>query len=358
MTNKLRIKWIDVARGIAILCVVIGHSLGNYWPGIIGNVIFAFHMPIFFVLSGYLYRHKSFLVLLKNNLTTLIIPYIATIFIEGIVIIFCRFLPNPIFLPRILSLHQLVKSSMYGVGVDVNVFHHSISSVGALWFLLAMFLSSQIFNFIMGFNLGRHDSIAKGCIFVILSLCGIWMTQIMLFPLSLNSALGAQFFLYCGYILKKRNMIDSLNKWLMLFSCVFFVWSSYSGVFGMVTMTSPNVLISMLGGVGGSILVIKLSTKMDYAFRNNKIEKILTFFGRNSLVILCLHIIDLDNIQLWSRIMSFITPILPYSVAIIVGIVYRILFVGFACLIILKIPIFRNLYMPRQFGSLIKWVRN
>ena len=43
--------WIDVARGIAILLVVLGHCIGNlYNPG--NRFILAFHMPLFFFLSG------------------------------------------------------------------------------------------------------------------------------------------------------------------------------------------------------------------------------------------------------------------------------------------------------------------
>lgn len=48
MAVNKRIQWIDIARGIAILLVIIGHSLGNYWPGYLGNFIFVVHMPIFF----------------------------------------------------------------------------------------------------------------------------------------------------------------------------------------------------------------------------------------------------------------------------------------------------------------------
>lgn len=48
---KERILWIDVARGIAILLVVLGHCIGNlYNPG--NRFILAFHMPLFFFLSG------------------------------------------------------------------------------------------------------------------------------------------------------------------------------------------------------------------------------------------------------------------------------------------------------------------
>ena len=41
---KKRIDWLDIAKGIAIICTIIGHSFGK---NRIGVFIFSFHMPIF-----------------------------------------------------------------------------------------------------------------------------------------------------------------------------------------------------------------------------------------------------------------------------------------------------------------------
>ncbi len=67
MNTKLhRITWIDMLKGLAILLVVIGHVLDGYidvgiWPNsnrllkAIYDFIYAFHMPLCFMISGYLY---------------------------------------------------------------------------------------------------------------------------------------------------------------------------------------------------------------------------------------------------------------------------------------------------------------
>ena len=44
-----RILWIDVAKGITIILVVLGHSS---LPSTISRFIWAFHMPLFFLVSG------------------------------------------------------------------------------------------------------------------------------------------------------------------------------------------------------------------------------------------------------------------------------------------------------------------
>lgn len=50
-----RIEWVDLAKGIAILAVITGHETS----GFIKFLIFSFHMPIFFILSGYTSRQRT-----------------------------------------------------------------------------------------------------------------------------------------------------------------------------------------------------------------------------------------------------------------------------------------------------------
>ena len=45
---KSRIAWVDVFKGIAIMCVVYGHI------GFVYNYVYQFHMAAFFFISGYL----------------------------------------------------------------------------------------------------------------------------------------------------------------------------------------------------------------------------------------------------------------------------------------------------------------
>lgn len=57
--------WVDFAKGIAILLVVFGHVnvgmlesnkfMNDNILWIINKIIYSFHMPLFFILSGYLY---------------------------------------------------------------------------------------------------------------------------------------------------------------------------------------------------------------------------------------------------------------------------------------------------------------
>ena len=75
MDESKRVQSIDIAKGLGMLLVIWGHirdrGLGN-------AMIYSFHMPLFFFLSGMTYnRHKytSIVEFIKKRIKTLIVPY-------------------------------------------------------------------------------------------------------------------------------------------------------------------------------------------------------------------------------------------------------------------------------------------
>lgn len=69
MNNKERILWIDYVKVFACILVVLGHLIQSLQKSNIDNFenitsfinwfIYLFHMPLFFVASGYLYELKK-----------------------------------------------------------------------------------------------------------------------------------------------------------------------------------------------------------------------------------------------------------------------------------------------------------
>lgn len=75
--EKSRIAWVDIAKFIGIFAIFLGH-LGN--PiGLFGNFVGAFHVPLFFFLSGCMFtltnETDNFSTLFKKKFKSLIIPY-------------------------------------------------------------------------------------------------------------------------------------------------------------------------------------------------------------------------------------------------------------------------------------------
>jgi len=76
-TAAERVAWIDVARGVGIICVVTAHILVDpaiSWP--LGRFIYLFHMPFFFMLSGLLQRPAPIGDTLRRRAGALLRPYL------------------------------------------------------------------------------------------------------------------------------------------------------------------------------------------------------------------------------------------------------------------------------------------
>lgn len=105
MTTNKRIEYIDEIKGIAIFLMVLGHVVGctyeDYkavcifspelptnvkWGGVIWQIIYSFHMPLFFMVSGFLtykaYRWSDTFQFCKKKIIRLFIPWVCTIWIS------------------------------------------------------------------------------------------------------------------------------------------------------------------------------------------------------------------------------------------------------------------------------------
>ena len=70
----MRIVWLDSLKGLGIFLVIFGHLLP---ASVLTQYVYAFHVPLFFVVSGYLFdrRRYGFRQLVLRRLRTLIVPY-------------------------------------------------------------------------------------------------------------------------------------------------------------------------------------------------------------------------------------------------------------------------------------------
>lgn len=60
MNSLGRKEWLDTVKGIGIILVMLAHSCGI---PLVGGVLLASHMPMFFVATGYTYKNKSHVIL-------------------------------------------------------------------------------------------------------------------------------------------------------------------------------------------------------------------------------------------------------------------------------------------------------
>lgn len=139
MNKKRRIQWIDISKGILAICVIFGHS--KYVPSEIINFIFSFHIPCFFILSGFLSvysKENNFHLFFTKKVKRLLIPYLFFFLIGYIYwIITCQFVSKKSYYQS-KEWWDPFKGFILGYGPDLYV------SPG-LWFLPCLFLTEMIY---------------------------------------------------------------------------------------------------------------------------------------------------------------------------------------------------------------------
>ena len=142
LSQKDRVKWIDMARGFAMLLIIVGHCAGI--SETLKHIIFSFHVPLFFILSGYVYRHKEKSIL--KDFKQLIVPYMISVFI---IIIFNIYANRSISGDYIL---QTLKSALYAYGSDYG----EVKLIGGLWFLPTIFVARRFMNLAFSIDMKEH----------------------------------------------------------------------------------------------------------------------------------------------------------------------------------------------------------
>ena len=121
-----REKWIDILRGIVMFFIVFGHTARG---GILKHYVYSFHVPAFFIISGYLaYGNKeSFPKFVLKKISTYMIPY----YVFSVISIF------------IFSIFGMLASGK--LSVAINTIDISNNLFGMLW--------ANAYNGLMQWNL-------------------------------------------------------------------------------------------------------------------------------------------------------------------------------------------------------------
>lgn len=124
----------DLMKGIAILAMLCGHCI---IPNVMHSFIYIWHMPLFFVVSGYFYHPKSRTKCLKSSSFGLLVPYFITCGVAlGVSLVLSMDNSQKIFFGTLgVSSEWFGSNAMVGYGGN-----------GPLWFLMALFWCRIIYD--------------------------------------------------------------------------------------------------------------------------------------------------------------------------------------------------------------------
>lgn len=285
---KKRIEWIDIAKGICMISVVLGHLGKEYL-----NFVYAYHLTTFFLLAGYTLKKKELTSgYLKDKFQRLMIPYFITcFFVTGMDIV------NAIIIHRNVStvgitniIYKDILRAFFASGTYTTFGEIEVGTfIGAIWFLPAMFFALTFTQYIIN-KVDKWE--IRAAIGVLIALMGCITAPFIWFPFSIQAGMTAVPFILFGMWMKESEFLEKLKgRHYVLFAVIFAVGcaTNYSQVFWLVTCTMKDYLFSPIVAIASSLLVIGISRKIGHS-------RILGFIGENSMIVLCVHLFEMNTI--------------------------------------------------------------
>ena len=224
---KKRIQWIDFAKGIAILLVIIGHTVKNES---IVFAIYTFHMPLFFAVSVMTYRLSAnahdLLGNIKKSFWHLIIPCIGLWLLHDIMFMLAYHSGMD---SITVWVRNRVLSFLFSSSLSIQLKAVTVPSFGVLWFLVALFWGRTLFDGVHLY-LGSVPTDFFDSIIVVLCALGAVLGQQVVLPFSLDYALVIQPFFLFGIRYNKwknapfsiKRLMIGISGWLPLAACIAF----------------------------------------------------------------------------------------------------------------------------------------
>lgn len=329
-----------------MLLVIIGHALGRNY-----QLIYSFHMPLFFIMTGYFvngneYSKDYLLKYTKKNFRRLLVPYFFTMAIAclyGLIQAICK-ADYSYFMRPFLSTLWL--------GADGYMTNYGIITTNFLWFIVALFWSREIF-YLIQWGVVRMNPKYKDIIILVTCVLLSFTISLMkhnfripALPLSILQGINALVFYGLGFFLRKYNVPIGMK-----FFCVLcWILAVVYGRIDMMDCIYKIFPLDILGALGATIVIYNFSALMVKLLKQTHVLynliKFLQWIGLNAMLILCMHDLDFRTGIFWSiksRIFFLDDLILTCVDLIIIRVSMAIVY----SYIITRIPMIYRIYLAK-----------
>lgn len=277
-----RVSWIDICRGFAILFVMYAHML----PGDSYRYFFyAFHMPLFFFLSGVVFKDsfKSYWRLTSKSFKAIMIPY----FLFAALTYLFWFIKEPSTHNTLQDLYMQIYGIFYGNGNNGYLYFNV-----ALWFLPCLFVTKLAFAAITRVSTKLQFIVPILVCFSVYGYISSTYYATIKLPYGIETALSAIVFFGCGYLVNKyKYILQKIEKKSLLFFLaglgltIIFATINYNLYGNQIDMRMNrvnNYFLFYLGAISGIMTWVACSMLIGKNY-------ILEYIGQHTLVLFVWH---------------------------------------------------------------------
>lgn len=273
-----RDKSIDIAKGLGIILVVVGHlssPVANVvWLDVLRRFVYQFHIPLFFFISGMFVRSgEGWGTFLRKKVTRLYVPYIAA---------------NAIFLAVNVAAHLINGDEVVLMDTAKHMCKVALGLAvtplgGATWFLATLFIAFILQKAIVGMSESlQREWLATVSIFLL-----GFVGMIVCPATAATRVLVAMTFMEAGRICMKFNALAKVSNpvagvvaLLLVIICACLNGVDMSqGQYGLI----PLFIISSAAGI---VMTYSFSARLA---KSDKLISLLSFAGKRTMWILIGH---------------------------------------------------------------------
>lgn len=286
-------KGISICKGMGISLMVVGHSP---CPAFLGDWIYSFHMPLFFFISGYLFKEKYLETPKKffiNKFKGYYFPFVKW----GLIfMLFHNIFAFFDLYGFSYSLKDFLSKTFYIVTLN-----GSEQLLGGYWFLIeALFSSIIAFSLLLiGYKILKDQKWnsyriwISSCLIIVFILAACLLGENKILVKIKSVTLLATVFFLMGYLVEKLNI--KFQLWLSLSILSLSLFLTFF-IDHRVAMQSHDLDVLILTGM--SILTILPMLNVCEKFGESKLGKMMDFIGCNTLMILTFHFLSFKLVSL------------------------------------------------------------
>lgn len=303
--SQNRSDWVDVARGLGIILVVYGHALrGNFpltddasWQAVQDDLIYSFHMPLFFVLAGlFLWKsiEKDRRGFLASRWEQIIYPYLLWSAITAAIE-----LPLAHFVNSPLSWHE--------------VWQIPFNPIEQYWFLYALLLHQLI-----AFALFPRKWLLLAAVVVGLGLvsflAGTWIVLRAMLYLP---------YLVVGIFAMPLLQVLARTTFTIRASVAVTGWLAFAAMFASSFLGAESMVRGYVLGFSGSLGLIAASMLLTPV---TAFSRSLAILGQASLAIYVAHTIFFAGMRIGLKFIGFIPETgISFVAANVVGLLFPLI---------------------------------
>ena len=292
-TGKRNVVW-DIVKGLGILFVVAGHG----FQGDVSKFVNLFHIPLFFFVSGLVFKFidRSFKEIVNFFLKCMKALWLPSLLYGTFyVLMHNTFVTFGLYDLEPYSVKQTATSIIKHIG-----FLKTEPLESAMWFLTAIFIGKFLLYGVLWISSLFEKNVRKQTVVEIVIITLIFAMGCLFFykgvslPGNADNACSLVPYMYAGYKLKKRNLS---RTWLIIPSLVIMIVLLV--ITGQTLRMSRNELVNPLFFLVVSTAGVCFTFQCATLLKNWKLcVEIFSYLGRNTIPILCLHLLAFRLVSL------------------------------------------------------------